>query len=374
MDEMTPWPAASPGGGRADVPVRGEDAGEAFWSGDSWARFTQQWRRRWWVPLATSALALLLAVTVLRLWPAQYTATLLVAPTARAGLAAMGARAPVGGTPEGPAAGTRPVEFGRADEGLSDFARFLHLAVSTPVAADLLAETALATALFPGRWDAQNGVWTHPTDVAGRFRRFVLALVGREDWRVPDSVILGRHLRRAVTVDAIGGGPVHRLTFRHPDRATALLVLDRLTRTADAHLRREAARRAEATIAHIDALLRAKQDEYQRNALTNLRIEVALSRAMLDADLPFAADLLEPPSAPAQPDWPDPLMVLALAPGLGGVAGVFIVAVLAGFRGPAAPPQDPAGAGGPRTPMARPNSGGPKEGRISLFAWENATG
>lgn len=53
---------------------------------------------------------------------------------------------------------------------------------------------------------------------------------------------------------------------------------------------------------------------------------------MIEVDLPFAADLIEPPVAAALPDWPNPAAVVPLAGLVGLILGCFALSVRAAWR------------------------------------------
>ena len=281
----------------------------------------------WRLVAACALAALVLVVAGLRLVPAEHTASMIVGPTARTGVAAMGPRVPMHGA-DGAFGLAEP---GPGDETLSDFARFLQLLGSVPVAARLMADPALVQRLFPERWDAGTGRWAAPSGTTPTLKRWVLALAGREDWVEPDAEALATRLRRALVVSPVGTGPMRRLTLRHPDRAFALDLLGRLAAAADAHLRAEAMRRSDAQIAYLSAKLVGVTQVDQRRPLVDLRAEQERVSLLIEVDLPFAADPIEPPSASRLPDWPDPLMVLSAALA-GGLALGVVLATLRAMR------------------------------------------
>lgn len=259
--------------------------------------------------------AALSAVVVLRLTEPQHTAALTVGPTARSGGAGAGLRAlDLGG---GAASVAEP---GPADEVLSDFSRYLELLRALPTAQALAADRDLMIRLFPAQWDAAAQSWGPPSGVWATLKRGVLALADRPGWSPPDAVALADLLRRRVVVTPVGTGPLRRVAFRHADRDFALAVLSRLAQTADGRLKTEAARRAGAQIDHIRARLAAggMPDEH-RTALSRLLLEQEQVLIALGVDLPFAADVLEPPHAAALPDSPDVLLTTG-ASGLAGFA------------------------------------------------------
>lgn len=285
-------------------------------------------RAGWRLVAACALAALLLALAGLRLVPAEHTASMVVGPTARTGVAAMGPRMPVHGA-DGAFGLAEP---GSGDEALSDFARFLQLLGSVPVAARLMADPALEQRLFPERWDAGSGRWTAPSGAAPTLKRLLLGLAGREDWVEPDAEALATRLRRALLVSPVGTGPMRRLTLRHADRAFALELLGRLAAAADAHLRGEAMRRSAAQVAHVRAKLATVTQADHRRPLVDLLAEQERVSLLIEVDLPFAADPIEPPSAARLPDWPDPLVVLPTALVGGLMLGVVLVTLRAARR------------------------------------------
>lgn len=266
--------------------------------------------------------AALSAVVVLRLTEPQYTAALTVGPTARSSGAGVGLRTlDLGGGAAGVA------EPGPADEVLSDFSRYLELLRALPTARTLAQDRELMIRLFPDQWDGAAQAWEPPAGVWATLKRGALLLAGRPGWSPPDAVALADLLRRRVVVTPVGTGPLRRVAFRHADRDFALAALSRLAQAADGYLKVEAARRAGAQIDHIRARLATggMPDEH-RTALSRLLLEQEQVLMALGVDLPFAADVLEPPHAAALPDSPDVL----LATGASGLAGFALALALFG--------------------------------------------
>jgi len=282
-----------------------------------------------WRVIAGCALAgLVVAILGLRMVTAEYTASMVVGPTARTGFAGMGPRVPVAG----PELAAGVAEHGAGDETLSDFARFLELLGSAPVAARLAGDPALLRRLFPERWDAAAGDWRPPPGLAAGAKRLLLAVAGREDWVEPDAVEAARRLRDHVLVATVGTGPMRRIVVRHADRAFALDLLGRLAAATDAHLRAEAARRSAAQVAYIRAQLARVTMAEHRRTLTELLAEQERVAMLIEVDLPFAADPIEPPTAARLPDWPDPKVVLPLGLVVGTALGMLLVNVRAWRR------------------------------------------
>lgn len=264
------------------------------------------------------------ALVLLNTLPAEYTASMTVGPTSASGPATMGVAAP---SPDrGTATGL--AERAPTGEDLSDFSRWLHLLTSQTAAERILADPTLAGGLFPDRRDAERGGW-RPARGPGAFvRRLVLGLSGREDWVVPDATVTARTLRERVVVEPVGTGPIKRARFIDRDRDFALRLLRVAAEAADERLRTEAARRLHAQIDHIRESLANVTQADSRRVLTELLAERERSALMIEVDLPYAADVLEPPSAPTKPDRPDPITLIVAALAAGTALGAFLAGLL----------------------------------------------
>jgi len=284
-----------------------------------------------WRVLAVFALsALALALGALWVVPPEHTAVMIVGPTARVGSAAMGARIPVMTGRESALGAAEP---GAGDEALSDYARYLELFGTGPVAERLAGDPIFLRGLFPDRWDVAEGQWRAPPGLLPAAKRLLLALVGRRDWVEPDTERVARTLRDRLVIDMVRSGPMRRIALRHRDRAAGLEMLSRIAAATDAHLRAESARRSAAQIAHVKARLAGVTVTEHRRALSDLLSDQERVAMMIEVDLPFAADPIQPPTASAVPDWPNPAVVLPLSGLVGLLAGAFTLSVRAAWRG-----------------------------------------
>jgi hypothetical protein len=271
--------------------------------------------------VGAAVVAVGLSLIALRMTPPEYSAAVIVGPTARSGGAGAGMRIADAGRD----ASVGAAEPGAADEVLSDFSRYLELLRAVPVAERLLAEPDAARRLLPDRWDEATQSWAPSAGLWATLKRGVLAAAGRPAWRPPDAVTLSDLLRRRVIVSPVGTGPMRRIVFRHPDREVALATLRRLTAAADARLKAEAARRAQAQIDYVRARLATETLEIHRNALARLLADEERALMALGVDLPFAADVIEAPHAPALPDWPDALLTVAVSAAAAFSVTVFFI-------------------------------------------------
>lgn len=282
-----------------------------------------------WQHLSLCALAgLTLTLLALHLVTPRYTVSMVVGPPGRSGPAAMGPRAPA----LSPAAGRGIAEQGSAEELVSDFARYLALLTSVPVAARLTADTQVMHGLFEDAWDKERGFWRPPPGPGAVLTRSLRWLAGYESWAPPDAVDLSRLLKKELAVEAVNEGPLRRLVYRHEKRDFALLLLTRLHAATEAHLREEASRRLKAEMSHVNGRLAGMANLDRSRQLSGMVAEQEETLMMLEVGLPYAADLLEPPAAPTLADWPNPVPLIPAGALAGLGLGLFALAARHGYR------------------------------------------
>ena len=277
-------------------------------------------RRLWWLPLAAGIAGAVAAILWLRCLEPRFTAVMVVAPLAERGTAGMGTRLPAAEPGNGPAR-----QVPAHDEVLSDFGRFLALLRAVTVAEALAEDPAILHGAFAPMWNGRERRWQAPPGFGPALRRLLARLAGQPGRDVPDADLLARHLAREVEIVRIGETALRRITYRHADRDFALTLLTRLHRLADGRLRAEAARRTKIQIAHLRSRLdRVTQAEHRR-VLADLLAGYERVLLLLEVDLPFAADVIEPPHAGPVPDGPDPAVIVPLAASAGLAFGSFLL-------------------------------------------------
>jgi hypothetical protein len=278
----------------------------------------------WRQLLAGTVGGLVLGLVVLWVVQPQYTAMMLVAPTTRMAPSGMGPLQP----PLTSGSGKAMSEPGPG-ELLSDFARYVELLSSIPVAERLVRDPRIATRIFEREWDSEAQEWRPPRHALALVRRAVYWLSGRESWSPPDAERLREYFRRNLEVGSTPTGPLRRIAFRHEDHAFALFLIQAVHDTADRLIRDEARRRTEAQISYLRQRTVTATDVAHRTALGDLLRDQERIRMMLDVHLPYAADIISPASAATLPDWPDPPRLLAVF----GIAGLMISLLILYGRG-----------------------------------------
>ena len=271
---------------------------------------------RRWLIVGPAIVSVMLALAWLRTTPPEYRAFMVVGPTETLD------RVTAGDGATGSSGGGA----------VTDFTRFLSLSTSVSAAHRLVEHDWVLPALFPESWNGGDGRWYPPRTLDAQAERWIDWLLGRAAWRPPGPEALAERLEERLGVGPIGGSGLRRIGLRHRDRTTALRLLSLLHATADEMVRETAAARADAQIAYLRERLAGADLIEHRRALETLLMDQERRRMLIQADIPYAAFLLERPSAPTQADWPNPILVVVLATGCGVFVGLFFSFAAEGLR------------------------------------------
>jgi hypothetical protein len=281
-------------------------AGLAVWEDGPARALLGALTARPWLIAGPAIVALMLAAAWLRATPAEFRAAMVVGPVETLDRAA----------------DSRADASSDGGTGVSDFSRFLALLTSVEASRRLAREGWVLPAMFPEARDEATGRWHPPPGLGAWAERTVARLLGREAWRPPGPEALAERLHLRLEIGGVGASGLERIRLRHRDRDTALRLLALLHATADGMVREAAAARAEAQIAYVrERLAETDLVEHDR-ALQTLLLEQERRRMLIQADLPYAAALLEPPTAPPLPGWPNPFAVFCLAAACGVFTGL----------------------------------------------------
>ncbi|ONG44625.1 hypothetical protein BKE38_27855 [Pseudoroseomonas deserti] len=267
------------------------------------------WRLRQLVALA--ALLLLAAGTTLILaWPRAYVAQAVVAPAETTGMAASSLISANTLAP-GSLLDTRPG---------GNFAVYLAALRSPEATAMLLRDTSLLDALAAARAESP----------AAPLR----AWLGME--RPLDGDDAQRWLERNLSVTQSLASVTWTLEIAHPSRDTALEILDRLHRFAEARVREDLALLTRRRIIALEGRLATERDLYLRTPLFELLAQHQRAALVVAAESTLASRLVSGPSVELRPSVPNrPLLLLLL--GLAApMACVFLAACWVLLRGPEA--------------------------------------
>ncbi len=258
--------------------------------------------------------------------PPEYRATMVVGPVATLADDAVGAALP-GQLQAAP--GRRRLDH----DIVSNFHRFVELLNSVEVARRLSRQPDAMRLWFPESWDAETGSWRPPRHPLAALERWGTALIGRAGWAPPEPEDLAARVGQRLWIDPVGITAMRRLSLRHRDRAVALDLLAAVHRETDELLRETAGTRAEAHIGYLNAQLGRVTLSEHRHGLTVLLSQQERDRMLIRVALPYAADPIEPPTAPLRPDWPNPMLILPVVAAAGLFGALLVVFLRAGRAG-----------------------------------------
>jgi uncharacterized protein involved in exopolysaccharide biosynthesis len=130
-------------------------------------------------------------------------------------------------------------------------------------------------------------------------------------------------LQKMLRIRVIGSTAMRELQLHYPDRGFGLTLLYAMHQAADNVLREEAARRSAAISDYLEKQLQNVRMQEHRAVLSELLASQERIRILVAVDLPYAADIIEPPTAPLQPDVPAPWPIVIL----GSLLGIFMTAL-----------------------------------------------
>lgn len=277
----------------------------------------QLWRARWRLVGGAIMGVLIGCIIVLSIRP-QYTVRMVVGPVSANGPAGMG-------TPAARLQDLRREDTNAANSGmdtLTDYDRYLQLLTSAAMAENLIRNVPdILQTLFPDRWNAREKKWqlplaAWPAEIINRAR-------GGNPWQAPTADDLSNKLDELLQLRVIGATPMRELRLHYPDRGFGLTLLYAMHEAADNVLREEAARRSTSITEYIQKQLQTVRLEEHRRVLSELLASQERIRILVAVNLPYAADIVEPPNAPLQPDTPAPWPIIVFCSLIGTAASAF---------------------------------------------------
>lgn len=180
----------------------------------------------------------------------------------------------------------------------SDFLRFENTVRGPSVATELLKRDEILRGLA---YD-QSFHFSHP----------------EQDW---SPAKLAEYISKRVRLEPVGATSLRRMVYFHPDVKFAAHFLSVLHTVTDAMIRRNIREEAEKRVQYLKNAIVTTNNPEHRRALTTLLLEQERLRMLVSIEQPYAAAVIEPPSASFKPEWPDqPLIILAFVFG-GAILG-----------------------------------------------------
>ena len=224
------------------------------------------------------------------------------------------------------------LSLGRIGLGLGSsdpkFSAFLQQLTSSATAEALLADNRVKAAIYDTTWDARSRSFHQPSDFHGMAVQVAKAALGLNPWHPPVAADMQKYLSHNVIPKEIGITELYSVSYTNKDPEFARYFLSRVLAISDNYLKQRKLERAMAYIRYLDRQLQNITDVDQRQAMLRLRLQQENFLMAASVNLPFSADINDPPVAPSRPTWPNPLIVavviLFFGGGLAAALGVYL--------------------------------------------------
>lgn len=214
--------------------------------------------------------------------------------------------------------------FGGGD---TKFSALLQQLTSGATAQALLADDRVKASIYDTIWDSRSRTFRPPSGFLGELREIAKAALGLKPWQPPTAADMQRYLSHNVVTREIGISDLYSVTYANKDPEFARYFLSRVLAVSDNYLRVRKLARAKAYVDYLDQRLKVVTGLDQRQALLRLRSQQENFLMAASVNLPFSADINDPPITPSRPTWPNLLIIAVLDVFFGGAlaaaAGVY---------------------------------------------------
>lgn len=214
------------------------------------------------------------------------------------------------------------LSLGRLGLGLgggdTKFSALLQQLTSGATAQVLLADDRVKAAIYDTIWDSRSRTFHPPSGFFGALRETAKAALGLRPWQPPTAADMQRYLSHNVVTREIGISELYSVTYTNKDPDFARYFLSRVLAISDNYLRVRKLARAKAYVDYLDQRLKGVTELDQRQALLKLKSTQENFLMAASVNLPFSADINDPPITPSRPAWPNLLIIAVLVLFFGG--------------------------------------------------------
>lgn len=218
------------------------------------------------------------------------------------------------------------------------FQNFITLLNSYPIGKILTENYDLNRKLAVAKWDPVGRIWVRPNGILNRVKYKLNEYLGLPGWVPPTVHSFLDYLNQRLTIDRVQDAGFFEVKFEHEDPEVAETVLKILHKEADAFLRNKAYTRTTQEIEFLEQRISDVAIQEHRQALVALLSGLEQELLVIGPDLPFAADIIQPPVANKVPTYPRPMLFLVIA----ALGGVFVGTILAFVYDQMRPPKSAA--------------------------------
>ena len=150
------------------------------------------------------------------------------------------------------------------------------------------------------------------------------AVKSEAEW---NAVRVADYIEERVRLEPLGATPMRRMVYLHPGREFGSYFLQNLHRLTDELIRQKIRQEATQRVRYLqDSVVKTSNPDHKR-ALTALLMEQERLLMLVSIEMPYAATVVEPPSASRAPAWPDPLLIFPVFALVGMVVGFVIFSI-----------------------------------------------
>jgi hypothetical protein len=208
------------------------------------------------------------------------------------------------------------------------FSAFLQQLTSSATAQSLLADDRVRAGIYDTTWDPRTRSFHPPDGFVHQIVQLAKTSLGLGPWHPPTAADMQRYLSRYVVPKEIGISELYSVSYSNKDPEFARYFLSRVLTISDNYLKQRKLARASAYVNYLDEKLQTLTDVDQRQAMLKLRLQQENFLMAASVNLPFSADIDDPPVTPSRPAWPNPLIVgviiLFFGGGLATALGVYL--------------------------------------------------
>lgn len=281
-------------------------------------------RHRWKMVLGGALLAAIAVLVVQAVQTPEYTARMVLSPTDQGSsnlnsqLGRLSGLASIAGVSLGD------------KTAVSEFEKFQYLVFSERLGEYQARHGDILKLVFRKRWDAAMRQWQRPRTLGQAFRNTVYPIFGLPAWQAPDGRDLADEYDRRLASRKLGETALLQLSYRDSDPVRAATVLSAIVHDANELLRQDAQRKALSQSAYLRRQLGLAQVQEYRENLAQLLARQEQTLMLAAAEVPYAAEALQPQTISKEPTSQRPFLYAGIAAVVGLSFSAF-VAILMGL-------------------------------------------
>jgi uncharacterized protein involved in exopolysaccharide biosynthesis len=220
--------------------------------------------------------------------------------------------------------------IGKTNEKATPFLQYRFALTSTAVAKRLGDYDQIAHHIFAGEWNERKKSWEAPRDLKSGLIGGLRYIFGYRAWYPPDATRFAKYLAKMISVKTDLRTNVVQISITDRDRNFAINLLTALHNEAVEYLRDQLIATTQLKIQYLEQKIPTATVLEYREALVALLVEQEKLMITKRQGMPYAAQILDGPTAPAMPSSPSPALLLFVGM-LSGIAVGSLVLIVVVF-------------------------------------------